>query len=628
MDEQTVLYVTIYDQRPLRQVSLKINRKITGKDVCQAIASMIDLQRESQFYSLVLVATTYDAAKKSNMFCVRTLKNTEQVIRTMDTFLVTITDKFNIADTLKLKRSIKWFYKDVRSSPLELGEGEMVGEYDSDDEEELSHSDLAYLTKSERKGYLLKRSSSDANLWRKWYCILTDQLWCIDVSATVSRAICIKLTGATRSKDGEELKLGDRIQNIIINSPKRTHLFRAFTVPEQKKWVDELNLRTKYGGDNELFELAEVITTDEENSRSQRLRRPISELLDIQSVYERIMTDYRRSSHLSTALSSATAVSSSSSSSSRPAAQTVSHRPAAQDALEGDRSNDSLFVQYEDGSNNSNTASSSSSRKSDSSGDGSGSEAVVQHAVDSDDSDDSDDDHGNSSAEKAAEGASSTTPVVSVVSHHSAARRLIHPLDRSRQTPTMHRLHGFEPRLAQVIKYLLDVGHYKELFRHDLFVLPAKRRQTALTIFSEHLFPQLHLVSPGKSSSTQSRWSSHSWGIRKETLLAIQAKLFPNKEQMMPTSHTSRATAWSSAKQSSRGSPFALLRGGKTPPSSGSGARSDTLRPEAGAGAAVGASKDVEAEQDALWMTVGDNESHAELFDESIEDMLQALRAL
>ena len=137
----------------------------------------------------------------------------------------------NSSDTRLLNISkVRWYYKDVRTAPIEFGDpgSEIIGEHaldfyanyslpekatetvsddtnmedrgstllssnsisispakavessdsqmeDSisrsgfeDGEFEISFSDLAYLTKAERKGYLLKRSSWDVNLWRRY----------------------------------------------------------------------------------------------------------------------------------------------------------------------------------------------------------------------------------------------------------------------------------------------------------------------------------------------------------------------------------------------------------------------------------------------------------------------------
>ena len=42
---------------------------------------------------------------------------------------------------------------------------------------DISETDLSYLRKSEKQGYLLKQSRRDRDIWRKRYCVLTDKLW-------------------------------------------------------------------------------------------------------------------------------------------------------------------------------------------------------------------------------------------------------------------------------------------------------------------------------------------------------------------------------------------------------------------------------------------------------------------
>lgn len=166
--------------------------------------------------------------KRCIAHCLRTILDGEYItavkenlIKKIDTINNMVALKHtNLSDTPLLNVTrVRWYYKDVRTAPLEIGDtGEIIGEYaldhfsymysepakllsesesihlreqDSDifldafehstvptaaavsggyeeGEFEISFSDLAYLTKAERKGYLLKRSNRDVNLWRRY----------------------------------------------------------------------------------------------------------------------------------------------------------------------------------------------------------------------------------------------------------------------------------------------------------------------------------------------------------------------------------------------------------------------------------------------------------------------------
>lgn len=286
-DESTQLMtVNIYDTHSATTI-LKVNSETRACDICKAIAHKFDISSDNaKFHSLVLVLTAYNSANKYNTHCVRTLTQNECPLDIRGILISKLIDKYNISDAKEVANTVRWYYKDIRTSPIEFGDsGEVSGEYSSDDEEVISHSDLAYLAKAERKGYLLKRSSKDQNLWRRWYCALTDHLWCVDINRDDPRAICIKLSGMIRYKQGNHSTL-DQVQTIIINSLKQTHFFRAFNVVEHRKWIEDLYVKTNYATDNDYFSMAEVIICDEELTKSKRIHKQVQDLLDLDMVYE------------------------------------------------------------------------------------------------------------------------------------------------------------------------------------------------------------------------------------------------------------------------------------------------------------------------------------------------------
>lgn len=175
--------------------------------------------------------------KKCIAHCLRTILDGEYITAVKENLIKKIEAINNIVSIKHNKASdtpllnvtrVRWYYKDVRTAPLEIGDtGEIIGEYSldhfsyiysepekltsesepndedresraatvntsdssmfldalehsalpsavtvsggyEDGEFEISFSDLAYLTKAERKGYLLKRSNRDVNLWRRY----------------------------------------------------------------------------------------------------------------------------------------------------------------------------------------------------------------------------------------------------------------------------------------------------------------------------------------------------------------------------------------------------------------------------------------------------------------------------
>jgi len=304
-EEERVVMVNIYDAHA-SNANFKVKPSTTAGEICKIILSKRDiLTSESRFFSIVLVISAFNSMKKCDTHCLRTLKPTETLFEVQRTITTKMAVKYGHSDESKLEHADKWYFKDMRTNPIELGAtAEICGEYDSDEDEEISQSDLSYLAKSERKGYLLKRSNSDFNLWRRWYCVLMDQLWCVDIAGDVSRAKCVKLSGMIRYREG--YKTLDQLQIIIINSSDgKSHFFRAFNLIDQKKWIQDLNIKTRVAAENDSFSMAEVIITDEEDAKNFRLAREVGEVLDQPKSMEAIA--FRRAVDLPLAGSSSAA---------------------------------------------------------------------------------------------------------------------------------------------------------------------------------------------------------------------------------------------------------------------------------------------------------------------------------
>ncbi|KAJ1414450.1 hypothetical protein B484DRAFT_401765 [Ochromonadaceae sp. CCMP2298] len=278
-DRENIINVNIYDTHAANG-NFKVLQRTTAADISRIILSKRDmLTSESRFFSLVLVVTAANPAKKADTHCLRTLKANEALLEVQASIVLRLSQRLH-KDVCKTA-SARWFFKDMRTNPIELGaSADVTGEYSSDEDEEISQSDLSYLAKSERKGYLLKRSNTDFNLWRRWYCVLMDQMWCVDITRENPRAKGVKLSGMIRYREG--YKTLDQLQIIIINSPDgRSHFFRAFNLIDQKKWIQDLNLKTIMAADCNCFSMAEMIINDEEGAKNLRVVRRVGELLDL-----------------------------------------------------------------------------------------------------------------------------------------------------------------------------------------------------------------------------------------------------------------------------------------------------------------------------------------------------------
>ncbi len=387
--------VDIYDTHSSSTI-LKINSSIKSIDICRAIAHKIDLSPdEAKYYDLVLIVSMTNSKFSSPpSHCVRTLKQNEHILDTLSVLMSKLLDKYNPSCDKGFKSEIRWFYKDERTSPIDLGDsGEVFGEYSSDEDEPISHSDLAYLAKAERKGYMLKKSSKDAHLWRRWYCVLTDHMWCIDVNKEPPRAICVRLSGMMRQKD-KHISLTS-LQCIVINSLKRAHYFRAFNLQEQQKWVDELMLNTAYASDNDLFSMAEYMISDEETTRSQRMQKNVAGLLSSDACIS-LLVD----------------------------------------------TNDVVRVVLADHTSTSKWM-----------------ETEFSH------------DGGDE-----------------VVKYTNAAA-----VCRSYHHFMVHNCHSCNASRTEMIAFLIEVQHYRELFRHDLFVATRQQQMAAVVLYAKYVLPQVYL---------------------------------------------------------------------------------------------------------------------------------------
>ena len=180
-ENMKLIRVHICEKHALSTI-LRATLTTTAAELCSLLSTKLDIMDvECRFFTLILVHTTIQ--EKTNRNILYTLKPTDVVIDVLNTINKKHSTCEQLSDTEKdsrNRRSVRWFYKDVRSTQLEI-DGEVSGDSSSEDEEECSLSDFAYLKQGERKGFLLKRSSKDPNLWRKRWCVLGDKLLAFSV---------------------------------------------------------------------------------------------------------------------------------------------------------------------------------------------------------------------------------------------------------------------------------------------------------------------------------------------------------------------------------------------------------------------------------------------------------------
>jgi hypothetical protein len=180
------------------------------------------------------------------------------------------------------------------------GEGRQEPDW-SDDEQEISFDDLAYLRQVERRSYLMKRSRRNPAVWNKRYCVLSDKLWIINVRGVKPRAIRIDLTEpvnvyqvadsgggdaatSSSSKNLSSKKKGEKTEKLyefaLDNglAPEPYH-FRAASTKELTAWQDDLRQRAKRSADDSVMQMAELIMSEETRMRSQRLQKSLESLL-------------------------------------------------------------------------------------------------------------------------------------------------------------------------------------------------------------------------------------------------------------------------------------------------------------------------------------------------------------
>ena len=279
-DSANFININLYDTRSSSTI-LKVAAYTVANDLIDTIFNKVETPLEEQkYHSLVIVVTGSNESSIQKRHCVRTLKSQEYILDVESQLKEKLVSKYQLHDFTS-----RWYFKDIRCSPLELGDdcdhfrGELL-----DDETEISLSDLACIKHAERSGYLLKRSSKDPNVWLPRYCILTDKLWCVNDKLRVPTASCISLNSNTKLQS-RSLSL-DCLGAITVQSTQGLHYFIAPSSYDQQCWLDEISMKAALNADNDVIGMAEMIICDEASTRYQRARTGIIPYLGSDKVKE------------------------------------------------------------------------------------------------------------------------------------------------------------------------------------------------------------------------------------------------------------------------------------------------------------------------------------------------------
>ena len=279
-DSADFININLYDTRSSSTI-LKVAAYTITKDLIDTIFNKVETPLEEQkYFSLVVVLTGSTDSSVQKRHCIRTLRSLEYILDVESKLKEKFVSKYQLNSYTS-----RWYFKDIRCSPLELGEardhvrGELL-----DDEIEISLSDLACIMHAEKSGYLLKRSSKDPNVWLPRYCILTDKLWCVNDKLRVPTATCISLNSNTKLQSRSLLL--DCLGAITVQSTQGLHYFIAPSSYDQQCWLDEISMKAALNADNDVIGMAEMIICDEASTRYQRARKGITPYLGTDKVRE------------------------------------------------------------------------------------------------------------------------------------------------------------------------------------------------------------------------------------------------------------------------------------------------------------------------------------------------------
>jgi hypothetical protein len=277
--------VSLYDTLSSSTI-LKVTSETVASDLIETIFRKVEVSVDDQkYFKLVFVVTGLrDSIKRTRRHCIRTLRHDDKVLSVESQMMEKQVLKWQFKDTTS-----RWFFKDTRSAPLELGEAcDLTEDESSDDDAEISLNDFSCIQQADRSGYMLKRSSKDPNVWLLRYCVLTDKLWCVNDRLRSPRASCISLN--TNIKLQSKAPSLDCPGALILHSSHGLHSFIAPSLSEQQSWLHEIAQKTALMADNDVIAMAEMMICDEADSRSQRMQAGIAPYLNSNTLRKSMIT--------------------------------------------------------------------------------------------------------------------------------------------------------------------------------------------------------------------------------------------------------------------------------------------------------------------------------------------------
>lgn len=284
---------------------LKAYTGTRASELCAVIAHKLALtQAEIPLHHLILVFTVIGWTGRRH-HTIKTLTADENVLTVLAEVTRKQNEKHNNLEG-KLDTFSTWHYKDSLSHPLDADfdpDDDASGNSTSDEEEEISLSDVSYLRQNDRKGFMLKKSSKDPNLWRRRYCILTDKLWCIDAKRSVPRATSIDIFNNITLASNHTVEIpysfalvkkqkrGPAAPSSSAGSHQpqqrglRDFYFRVQSEVSMASWMDELRQRIVLNRENQVMVLAEQIICDEEKSRYKKISKAIEPFTSNYSIF-------------------------------------------------------------------------------------------------------------------------------------------------------------------------------------------------------------------------------------------------------------------------------------------------------------------------------------------------------
>ena len=214
---------------------------------------------------------------------------------------------------------MRWFIQHKNGPPIILN-GELSGSDSSDDEyedinasqnkiekeSEESHLRYVLVKKATRskvciKGFLLKQSLHDHNVWRRAWCVLIDgQLWFI------SRMRQRRIIGeggipqfSWKSRHNHIRLLRSHISDLNNNTRKnasipysfevktlegQVHTFQAGSRQEQLKWIQAIANEIVTSHESNHIEMAELIIGDEQEARTRRFEDSVNDFLKVTQI--------------------------------------------------------------------------------------------------------------------------------------------------------------------------------------------------------------------------------------------------------------------------------------------------------------------------------------------------------